>query len=96
MPMCYQVNFFKGFTFVWVICLMLYFKNTSPAMILYLILHGSYGICWVIKDFMFPDARAQKMGTVCSHALLFILLTFYWMIPLPLAMGLGPQRLTIL
>ena len=74
MPMCYTVNFFKGFTFVWVVALMLYFQNYSKAMILYLCLHGTYGFCWVIKDFVFPDARAQKMGTVCSHVLLFTLL----------------------
>lgn len=91
MPICYQVNFFKGLTFVWVISLMLFFNNKSTAMILYLVLHGSYGICWVIKDFVFPDLRAQKMGTVCSHALLFTLLIFYWMIPVPLAAGLGDQ-----
>jgi hypothetical protein len=96
MPMCYTVNFFKGFTFVWVVALMLYFQNYSKAMILYLCLHGTYGFCWVIKDFVFPDARAQKMGTVCSHVLLFTLLVFYWMIPIPLAMSLGNQNPSIL
>lgn len=89
MPIRYQVNFFKGCTLIWLIFLMYYFNNTSTGMYLYLFLHGTYGILWIIKDFWFPDERAQKPGSVGSHLVLFALLTAYWMIPVPLAMGYG-------
>lgn len=55
----------------------------------YLLLHGSYGLCWVTKDIWFPDARFMRKGSMGSHVLLFILLTLYWMIPVPLAAGYG-------
>lgn len=84
-----QVNFFKGSTFLWVLWLMNYFQNYSPAMWLYLFLHGTYGVCWLIKDFWFTDARLLQRGSVGSQCVLFALLASYWMIPLPLAAGYG-------
>ena len=89
MPIRYQVNFFKGCTFLWILLLIYYFKNTSKGILLYLLLHGSYGIFWVLKDLFFPDARALKQATIGSHLLLSVLLGSYWAIPLPLVLGYG-------
>ena len=58
-------------------------------MYLYLFLHGTYGICWVIKNFLFPDAKILQSGSIGSQCVLFVLLSSYWMIPLPLAAGYG-------
>jgi hypothetical protein len=58
-------------------------------MYLYLFLHGTYGICWLIKDLWFPDARLLQKGSIGSQCALFLLLCSYWMIPLPLAAGYG-------
>lgn len=60
MPIRYQVNFFKGATFIWIIFLMFCIQNYTIEMYIYLLLHGSYGIFWIIKDHYFPDARVQK------------------------------------
>jgi hypothetical protein len=68
---------------------MRYFQNYSSSMYLYLFLHGTYGLCWVIKDFWFPDARILQKASIGSQCVLFILLLSYWMIPLPLAAGFG-------
>lgn len=84
-----QVNFFKGTTFLWVLWLMYYFENYSPSMYLYLFLHSSYGICWVIKDCFFTDKWIVRKGSIVSQFVLFLLLLCYWMIPLPLAAGYG-------
>ena len=89
MPMRYTVNFFKGFTFLWVFFLMWAFHNRSMVMWLYLCLHGSYGICWVVKDLVFPDGRGKIMGSLGSHLVLVVLLMGYWCIPVPLAMRYG-------
>lgn len=56
---------------------------------LYLFLHGSYGICWIIKDCIYPDAKVLLPASVGSQCLLFFILIVYWMIPLPLAAGYG-------
>jgi hypothetical protein len=90
-PARYQVNLFKGATALWVLLLMGYFRNWSPAMWLYLCLHGSYGLCWILKDLSFPDPRLKNSMSAGSHIILFLLLAGYWAIPVPLALGLGLQ-----
>lgn len=49
MPMRYVINFHKVLTFAWVIFLMIAYDNYSSGMYWYLLLHGTYGICWCIK-----------------------------------------------
>ena len=44
---------------------------------------------WIIKDITFPDPRFMAKGSVGSLILTFSFLTLYWLIPLPLAAGLG-------
>jgi hypothetical protein len=68
---------------------MSYFQNYSTGMYLYLFLHGTYGICWVIKDIWFPDERVLQKASIGSNLVLFVLLLSYWMIPVPLAAGYG-------
>lgn len=68
-------------------------------MYLYLFLHGTYGILWIIKDLTFPDPRFLGKASIGSLILTFSFLTLYWLIPLPLAAGLGvtnPSQLRII
>ena len=58
-------------------------------MYLYLILHGSYGLFWLWKDFIFPDVRGKPKASIGSHLILFVLLFGYWCIPVPLAVRAG-------
>ena len=59
----YVINFFKGFTPILILMLMYYYQNFSLGAYLYvslfinkkLILHGSYGVLWFLKDIAFPD-----------------------------------------
>jgi hypothetical protein len=88
-PLRYIINLFKGCTFLWVLFLMHMFNNYTPGMYLYLLLHGSYGIFWVIKDITFPDPRFGSKASVGSLMLTCVFLTMYWLIPLPLAARLG-------
>ena len=55
----------------------------------YLFMHGSYGICWVVKDVIFPDEKGKVKGSLLSHLTLIVLLLGYWCIPVPLAMRYG-------
>ena len=89
MPLRYVINFFKGMTVFWVIFLMFYFRSFSVGMWVYLFLHGSYGMAWVWKDIYFPDSTFLQKGTAGSLIMLFIFLSLYWFIPIPLAAGYG-------
>jgi hypothetical protein len=70
-------------------------------MYLYLFLHGSYGICWVVKDLWFPDWRFLQKASLGSNVALVVFLLCYWMISVPLAAGYGvsdpsPARMVFL
>lgn len=89
LPFRYCINIFKGSTFLWVLLLMYHFQNYSTGMWLYFFLHGSYGLAWLAKDLVFPDRRFLEPAALGSNIICFLLLTCYWLIPLPLAAGYG-------
>ena len=53
----------------YIIGLMFYYDNFSDAMFYYLILHGSYGVMWYLKDTVFPDPSFQAKMTIVSAGL---------------------------
>lgn len=65
-------------------------------MLLYLAIHGSYGFFWLLKDNFFPDYRSLKTATIGSHFALLVLLSAYWLIPLPMVLGYGVKNPSIL
>jgi protein-S-isoprenylcysteine O-methyltransferase Ste14 len=73
------VNFQKGGTFAWVLLLMtLYGRWTTDAWV-YLALHGTYGVLWLLKDLTFPDPNWQKRVTLAGGLMSFLLvLGPYW------------------
>jgi hypothetical protein len=58
-------------------------------MYFYVVLHGSYGIAWIVKDIIFPDRKLMEKHSIASNIGLFIFLACYWTIPIPLAAGYG-------
>ena len=56
---------------------MIYYDNWSRGAWLYLFLHGSYGITWVIKDLVFPDVSFQTKVTLFSGIMTSLLLAMY-------------------
>ncbi len=75
LPMRYIINTFKGLTFIWVISLMYFASNYSTGMYFYLFLHGTYGMAWLCKDLIFPDASFKAKASLGSLLLLqFVLL----------------------
>ena len=76
------INFQKGSTFLWVLGLMWYFGNWSAQGWVYLVLHGSYGILWIIKDQVFPDAKFQAPITLAGGLVAILaVLGPYWLAP---------------
>ena len=54
------INFQKVSTFFFVALLMMIYENYSTAAWVYMALHGSYGFCWLLKHFAFPDSGWEK------------------------------------
>ena len=81
MPFHMLVNFNKGTMGIYLFILMCYFDNFSTGAWVYLALHGNYGICWWLKDRVFPDLGFGQPATLMSCLLPFpVALIPYYMI----------------
>jgi len=76
------INLQKGGTLVFVLALMASHDVWTPTAWIYLGLHGSYGLIWLLKEAVFPDPAWQKKITIAGafNAWLFVLGP-YWIAP---------------
>lgn len=81
MKIKHPINLHKFLTFALVISLMLVYQNFTLAPWVYLALHGTYGIMWLIKDRLYPDRRWEEKTSVASGIATFMLLSLYWIAP---------------
>lgn len=58
------INVQKAGTFFFLGFLMWHYGNSSTAAWIYLALHGTYGLVWILKDMAFPDPSWQKRITM--------------------------------
>jgi hypothetical protein len=73
------INFQKAGTFFFLAFLIWYYQNFSTVAWIYLALHGSYGLIWIMKDVAFPDAAWQKKITIGGGIAAFAgVLGWYW------------------
>ena len=76
------INLQKGGTLPFVLGLMAMTGTWSATAWTYLALHGSYGLIWLLKDAIMPDARWQTRITLGGAFLSFALvLGPYWLAP---------------
>jgi protein-S-isoprenylcysteine O-methyltransferase Ste14 len=87
------INLQKGATAFFVGGLMLLYRNGATEAWVYLALHGSYGLCWLMKHLAFRDRRFDAPVTVGGAALTVgLVLGPYWLAPWLLISGvLGPR-----
>lgn len=73
------INFQKAGSFLFFGLLIWYYQNTSTAAWVYLAMHGSYGLVWILKDTAFPDPNWQVKITLGAglNAFTFVL-GLYW------------------
>jgi len=72
----------KFLTFIVVLLMMNYFctwRNLTSW--IYLSLHGSYGIMWVIKSNVFPDKTWEREASIWYGLYLFFGMFLYWISP---------------
>ena len=75
------INLHKGLTPFVVFSLMAIYDNFSIPAWIYLSLHGTYGILWLLKEKLFPDPYFKdEMGFLTSITG-FIFLGSYWVAP---------------
>lgn len=76
------INAQKGGTLPFVLVLMAITGDFGPTAWIYAALHGSYGLCWLLKDRLFPDPNWEKRITLGGALASWIcVLGPYWVAP---------------
>ena len=81
MKIKHPINLHKFLTFPLVLGLMAIYHNFSIAPWVYLALHGTYGIMWLIKDSLYPDSQWSEEIPVATGLFTFVFLGLYWIAP---------------
>jgi len=82
LKMAWVINLQKGTTLLFIGVLMLACSNTSTAAWVYLALHGTYGLCWLLKHMAFPDASWDRRVTFGGAVMTWVcVLGLYWVFP---------------
>lgn len=81
MKIKYPINLHKSATFVVVLLLMAIYHNFTLAPWIYLALHGTYGIMWLIKDRLYPDRQWEQEVSIATGIFTFFLVGAYWVAP---------------
>lgn len=78
----WAINLQKGGTLLFVLALMAWYDCWTATLWVYLGLHGSYGLIWLLKDAVFPDPNWERRITLggAVNAWLFVLGP-YWIAP---------------
>ena len=75
------INLHKGLTPLLVLALMALYGNWSIGPWVYLALHGTYGMLWLLKDRWYPDRQWQQPITWPVDVGGFAALGLYWLAP---------------
>ncbi len=95
--MAWAINLQKGATLPVVLGLMAWFDVWTPTAWTYAALHGSYGLCWLLKDALFPDANWQRKVTFGAAVSSWLLvLGLYWIAPVLVVMQRREQPAVVL
>ena len=87
MKIKHAINLHKFLTFAYILSLMAFYNNFTLAPWIYLALHGTYGIMWLLKDSLYPDQQWEKEISVAMGIFTFIMLGLYWVAPFILISG---------
>jgi protein-S-isoprenylcysteine O-methyltransferase Ste14 len=76
------INLQKAGTLPFVLGLMAVYDNWSTTAWVYAALHGSYGLCWLLKDRVYPDPNWEGRVTIPAAFMMWALvLGLYWIAP---------------
>jgi len=75
------LNLHKGTTFILVLALMLAYNNFTIGAWVYLALHGTYGLLWLLKDRIYPDKQWEQEVSLVNGIVVFGIVGLYWIAP---------------
>lgn len=79
MKLKYYIDSNKGITFIAILILMaVYHQWHNATAWVYLALHGTYGILWVLKSHFFPDASWERKTSLWFGLVSWFSLVLYW------------------
>lgn len=81
MKVKHAINLSKALTFLVVLGLMVGYQNFTIGPWVYLSLHGTYGMLWLLKDRIFPDKQWEQEIPISQGIFIFILVCLYWVAP---------------
>ncbi|MDJ0797672.1 MAG: DUF1295 domain-containing protein [Calothrix sp. MO_167.B12] len=81
MKIKYAINLSKGLTFVFILGLMFAYQNFTIGPWVYLALHGTYGIMWLLKDRIYPDKQWEQKVPISMGIFGFMIVSLYWVAP---------------
>jgi len=80
MKLKYFIDSNKGITFLVLLGMIIYYRQwNNPTAMIYLALHGTYGLIWVMKSRIFPDKQWEQRPPLWFGLLAWIGLAFYWL-----------------
>lgn len=75
------INFHKGTTAIFVLTLMVVYQNFTLGPWVYLSLHGTYGLLWLLKNSLYPDAQWEQEIPLATGLFGFGFISLYWVAP---------------
>ena len=81
MKLKHFINLHKGLTALVVFGLMVGYQNYLVGSWVYLALHGTYGLMWLLKDRVYPDKQWEEVASLPTGILILVVLAAYWVAP---------------
>lgn len=81
MKIKHVINLHKALTAPVVLGLMVFYQNFSLGPWVYLALHGTYGVMWLLKDRIYPDKQWEEEMPIGMGIVTFGILMVYWVAP---------------
>ena len=84
----YFIDTHKGLTPLFIILLICMFNQwENIEAVLYLALHGTYGILWITKSFIYPDKQWENKTSIWYGLFIWVGLSIYWISPYIITSG---------
>ncbi|WP_035988567.1 methyltransferase family protein [Leptolyngbya sp. KIOST-1] len=85
------INLHKGTTAIYVAALMVAYQNFGLGPWVYLALHSTYGLLWLLKDRLYPDKQWEQPIALGAAVFTFGFIGLYWVAPfLLISRGVEP------
>ena len=80
----------KGLTPLFIIFIINYFNQwNNYVALMYLALHGTYGLLWITKSRIFPDKQWEQKASIYYGLFIWFGLSLYWISPYIIVSGIN-------